>query len=196
MASLTREYIRDAVGQKARDAGHSNFTDEDIDEAGLRAYRALFPALWRVVEVAGLTPDTVKKRLTVSTQNATRVFAVLDNTTGLHIEPGWYSLDETRLINVKATETVDALSYEPYSYPPNDGSAVTFPDEWLHILFLGAEAELLEGGLLDKSNYRGYDPSDPSRVDTNELVAAANNAASKFFRLRDDMAKPIPTAGM
>lgn len=180
MTAVTPASWRTALARRLRDTSNLRFTTADLDEAGVTAFPAVFPKYYKYVYSSPVT--VVNEFATVpSGTSPGQVIDVEDSATvGLSI--GLPRRRGNAFGPITAAASVVFVSYEPLAFP---ATSEEVPAEALELLYLHAQATLLSGALIAKSDYDQFEPSNPDRVDENELAVIADQLMATFERRLD-----------
>lgn len=191
MVAITKELWRAALGKRLKDPTNTRFTTTDLDEAGQTAFPSVFPKFYKLVFSAEVTLDGNGFATPPAGTTASQVIDVEDFAT-LGLSIGYPGRRGNLIGPITAATSVVLVSYEPYDFPES-GSEDVAPDS-LELLYLHAMATLLKAELVGKTTYERYEPSNPDRVDENELIGVADTLMAEFERrLDNEVGMSLPT---
>lgn len=170
-SGLTRAGFRSRLRNKLRDVanalGKKDFTDAELNEALENSTRRVFPALYKVTEATGTTDSN--GRLSTGSVDAGIVHEIWDDEEDKTLGE-WRAKGASTLVGLPADLAVRYFYCKPYVMPADDTTASGVPEEWTELIILAAFLDCVERLATDRIDYTGYQPSNESGVDENEIL--------------------------
>jgi hypothetical protein len=181
MASLDLTGWRRRLRRRLRDDTRAAFPDELLDEVAEGAMAELYPVYYRIVYSANVTTDTAGFVAVPVGQYVDHVFDIEDAAEkGTSTSLPWFKRG-SELGGLDPSTAYVVVSHEPFPVPTS--TAYTIPDTALDRALTYAAGLVAENMVFEKARWKNWEPSDPDRVDENELLNLADMYFTKFTRM-------------
>lgn len=178
---VSQAMLRAGLQRRLRDVGQ-RFNNELLDEGLQTAFAACFPKFYKNVYSAA-TVVPVNGYVTVPAgQRAEHVYDTEDSTE-IGVSIGMPGRRGTQIGPLLDVAEVVLVSYEAFVYPTD----LDIPDEMLELVYLHAKATVIESLLVDKTNYRRWQPNEPDSVDENELIGLVDQIMGIYGQRMDEV---------
>lgn len=184
MASLTLTTWRTKLRRRLRDETRANFTDELLDETAEAALGELYPTYYRIVYSANVTTDSAGYLTPPAGTYIDHIFDIeLASTKGTSTAEAWFKRGQ-EIGGLTASTAYVLVSHEAFPVP--SAVAYNIPESALDRALVYAAGVACESLVVEKARWKAWEPSDPDRVDENELLSMSDMFFSKYAQLMGD----------
>jgi len=178
MATLDLATWRSRLRRRLRDETRANFPDELLDETASAAMAAIFPGYYRFVYSTPMVTDSAGYTAMPAGTDINHVFDVEETADkGISSSLPWFKRG-VELGGLDPATSYVIVSFEPFPAP--SATAFAIPERALELALLYAASTAAESMVFEKARWREWEPSDPDRVDENELLNIADIFGRKF----------------